>query len=155
MVISYENQRVIDYSRDGIPHPAVALYEKTTDDIEAVAGLVAKKGTASNQAKICGAADVPIGLFDKQKNHQPLVSGKENTNYAEDGEPVNVIGQCKLAFFQLTTSQTIVTGTGLEVMAGGLVTTLATGTKVAIAAEDKTTTGTEAFILAWNLINKA
>lgn len=151
----YDDMRVVDYNGDGIRHPAHVLYEKTTDDLEVVVGKVGKKGTAAYQVKLCGAADVPTCIFDKQRPG-PLVNEKPSTNHAKDGEPVTVIGKCSLAYFILGESQTIVVGNSLDVDVLGTTVIHAAGTIVARAAEDKSTgVGENAPILAWNLINSS
>lgn len=56
-----------------------------------VKGLVASKGTADNQLKILAASGIPYAVFDIQKSHVPIVSGKPNSDYAEPDYPVDYI----------------------------------------------------------------
>lgn len=129
------------------------LYEKTTDDIEEVVHLIAGKGTAQHQVKICGAAGTPIGVFDWQTAHQPRVNDAPSSKHAQHGKPCDVIEWLIKGKLVLTTSQTITKGMQLEVINGGMVQEYGTGKIVAIAAEDKTTTGATALIKAWIKIN--
>jgi len=57
-----------------------------------VKGLVGCKGTADNQLKILGASPaVPFCIFDIQRSHIPMISGKPNSDYAVPGEAIDYI----------------------------------------------------------------
>ena len=164
MPVDYSDVRTIDKTGSGVPHPRATRYaaydgiaEEWLPDghIDPVAGLVAARGEDHFQAKICNAADKPIGLFNKQKEHEPIVNLIKSTNHAETGRPVGIIARGDLCLFVLDADLTVVAGDDLHVIDGGFVDPAGAGALVAIAAEDLITDADHRqFILAWNLINR-
>lgn len=79
----------------GIRHAAedAYYYEYTSTTQEVIQGLIAQVGTAAYQAKLsAGTAGVkPLGVFDVQSSHIPIVSGVLNSAYGESTYPVNIM----------------------------------------------------------------
>jgi len=67
-------------------------YEYTSTAQEVVQGLIAQVGTAAYQAKLfAGTAGVkPLGVFDVQKSHVPIVSTVKNSAYGESTFPIDI-----------------------------------------------------------------
>jgi len=134
--------------------PDIRLYEKTTDDIEEVAGRVGEIGS-DNYHAVLFAGGTQIGWFLKQWHHLPLVSGKPSSDHAENDEDIDFAAGGDFGIKAvLAASQTITKGMELEAESGtGNLVAKTTGTTVAIAAEDKTTTIDLGIIKVWNKIN--
>jgi len=130
-------------------------YEQTSAAIEEVVGRFAARGSSDYQVKLCPADEVPVGLFQVQKTHLPIVSGVQSSKHAENDEFVDVAEVADLVLLRLAESQTIVKGDYLEVGALGISTKLASGIPVARAAFSATTTTAPGWVYAWLLINKA
>ena len=164
MSFSYADIRTIDKTGSGVPHPRGTLfdlYDEVEDEwhgpgvIVEVAGKVAARGRDHFHLTICNKDDQPIALFNKQKDHEPIVNLIKSTNHAETGRPVGAIGRGDLALFILEPEQVVVAGDNLTVADGGFVELNGDGALVAIAAEDVTTPeGVRKFILCWSLIGR-
>jgi hypothetical protein len=66
------------------------LYEKTSVNQEITARRVLSKGTADNKLKLYVASAVPVAIGD-WNILPPIVSGDPNSEYSEDGEPIEWI----------------------------------------------------------------
>lgn len=66
------------------------LYEKTSVDQEITARRVLSKGTADNKLKLYVASAVPFGIGD-WNSLPPIVSGDPNSEYSQDGYPIDWI----------------------------------------------------------------
>lgn len=72
--------------RSGLPQ----IYEKTSSDVEQVAGRVGCVGSSTSQAKIYTTGSVPLFVFDYQSTPGYTSSGYDK-EYATDGKPVDTI----------------------------------------------------------------
>ncbi len=106
------------------------------------------KDTTDAQIKVCGATDPVLGVAGFEQAPSSYKPATINTAYNADDEcPVILGGSGAIVVVTLTTSQTVVLGDELEVIAGGLVQKYGTGTKVGKAMESVTTTGATADIM--------
>jgi len=155
VVIETPPAETITYGKASVLEDAeIELYEKTTNDQEDVIGKAGEMGSDNNHVKLFDGTGTPRGFFIKQTKFTPLVNGKPDNNYAQDGEAVNfVMGRGFRIKLRLAVSQTITKWEALEAVAGGKVQSQSAGTTIAIAAEDKTSGASDdVFVDAWSVV---